>query len=308
MSFELRQLRYFLAVAEELNFTRAAERLVMAQQPLSQAIKKLESDLGVALFERTTRRVELTEAGRTLLVEAREIVARAEAAAARTRRAAADTVEVGLSSAAYGDFATELIAAYRRLHPEHRFEVRSFDVTAPSAGVARRLVDLSLVREPIVAERVETVPLLREARVFVVASGNPLASRSRLSLTDVSDEPWIAAKQAEDGCDPDAWRRWWLVDPRPDGRAPRVGAEAATIDEWREHAAAGLGVSLCPSSAESYYARPGLAFVPAEDAEPATISLAYHCDDRERVAPLVATAQHLAAEHEAARSRLTLVG
>jgi DNA-binding transcriptional LysR family regulator len=293
VSLELRQLRYFLAVAEELNFTRAADRLVMTQQPLSAAIKQLESQLGVQLFERTTRKVELTPAGEALLGEARELLARADAATERVQRAAVDRTSllVGVSSAAYGERASATLAALRERHPEIRLEVRSFEVTAPSAGVADGVTDVAIVREPVVAEWVETETIGLEARVFVLAAGTRLAARDSLSVAEAAAEPWIAAKPALDGCDPHAWRDFWLANPRPDGRPPVVGIEVATIDEWREHAAAGTGISLCPRSAETYYARPGLAFVPAPDAAPARLAIAWRRGARELAEPLLAASQ-----------------
>jgi DNA-binding transcriptional LysR family regulator len=96
---------------------------------------------------------------------------------------------------------------------------------------------------------------------------------------------------AVDGCCRDSWRDDWLLLPRPDGREAIIGAVAATIDEWREHVAAGRGVSLCPASAERFYARPGLAFVPAVGVPPAELCIAWRADDRNPVvAHFVATA------------------
>src|SRR6266700_1800948 len=257
MSFELRQLRYFVAVAEELNFTRAAQRLLMTQQPLSAAIRQLESDLGVQLFERTTRKVELTRAGEALLGEARELLRRADGAAERARRAASGstTLCVGVNSAAYGDVAAAILEAYRARHADVQLEVRTYEVTAPAAGLADGSVDVAVVREPVVAPAVRTAVIGEEPRVFVISTSNPLATSDELSVAETFAVPWIAARRATDGCDPDRWRDFWLVNPRADGSTPIVGAEAGTIDEWREYAAAGVGISLCPASAERYYAR-----------------------------------------------------
>ncbi|MFI5066290.1 MAG: LysR substrate-binding domain-containing protein [Streptosporangiales bacterium] len=94
--------------------------------------------------------------------------------------------------------------------------------------------------------------------------GHPLASRDCLRLGDTEALPWIAAAAATDGCHPTAWRDDWLLSPRPGGAEPVIGATAATIDEWREYVVAGRGVSLCPASAETFHARPGLAFVPGQ--------------------------------------------
>jgi hypothetical protein len=89
----------------------------------------------------------------------------------------------------------------------------------------------------------------------------------------------VAAELATDGCEPAAWRDNWLVNPRPGGDEPFIGAAARTIDEWREHVVAGRGISLCPASAETYYARPGVTFVPSRGAPRAELCLAWRAED-----------------------------
>jgi DNA-binding transcriptional LysR family regulator len=115
--------------------------------------------------------------------------------------------------------------------------------------------------------------------VFVLPAGHPLAQRDKLGLADVAGLPWIAAEAATDGCDPVRWRDDWLIDPRPGGDQPIIGAVARTIDEWREHVVAGHGISLCPASAETFYARPGLAFVASQGVPPSVICVAWRADD-----------------------------
>ncbi len=90
---------------------------------------------------------------------------------------------------------------------------------------------------------------------------------------------WVAAEPATDGCEPAAWRDDWLVNPRPGGGQAVIGAAARTIDEWREHVVAGRGVSLCPASAETHYARPGLAFVLSTGVSPAALCVAWRASD-----------------------------
>jgi DNA-binding transcriptional LysR family regulator len=222
VSLELRQLRYFVAVAEELNFTRAARRLLMSQQPLSAAIRQLETELGVSLFERTTRKVELTEAGQALLVDARELLSRADRARERARQAGTNalTLSVGVSSAAYGDLASAVLEAFRAQHPDITLQVHTYEVTAPAAGVADGSVDVSIVREPVHARHVHTLTIATEPRVFVIAADNLLATRNELSIKEACTAAWIAARRASDGCDPDRWRDFWLVNPRPDRHRP----------------------------------------------------------------------------------------
>ena len=113
----------------------------------------------------------------------------------------------------------------------------------------------------------------------MLPAGHPLAGRARLSLADTAGLPWIAAETATDGSDPTRWRDDWLVNPRPGGDQPIIGAVARTIEEWREHVVAGRGISLCPASAENFYARPGLAFVPSRDVPAAQLCVAWRADD-----------------------------
>src|SRR5579862_5729242 len=98
-------------------------------------------------------------------------------------------------------------------------------------------------------------------------------------MRDVIGLPWIAAELATDGCEPAAWRDHWLMNPRPSGERHIIGAVASTIDEWREHAVAGRGISLCPASAETHYARPGLSFVRSSEVPPIELCLAWRIDD-----------------------------
>jgi DNA-binding transcriptional LysR family regulator len=107
----------------------------------------------------------------------------------------------------------------------------------------------------------------------------PLAARDCLQLSDTEALPWIAAAAATNGCHPTAWRDDWLLSPRPSGAPLVIGATARTIDEWREYVAAGRGVSLCPASAETFHARPGITLVPGSDVPATPLCLAWRRDD-----------------------------
>jgi DNA-binding transcriptional LysR family regulator len=290
MSLQLRQLRYFIAVAEELSFTRAARRLFMTQQPLSEAIKQLELEIGVPLFERSTRRVELTKAGETLLDEAREILARTEEAPARTRRAGGQTLVVGIHSSAYSDLSSALISSFREQHPNVDVEIRMFDLTAPSAGVAQRLVDVAIVREPQGARDLVSVPILEEPRVLVVGAASEFAEASALSADDLVDQAFLVPRPATDGSHPYRFRNSFLPAPRADGREWRIGIEATTIDEAREYVAQGIAVVLRGESGARYYARPDLRFIPVGGVGLSTVSVAWHKADEARARKFAAWA------------------
>jgi DNA-binding transcriptional LysR family regulator len=115
--------------------------------------------------------------------------------------------------------------------------------------------------------------------VFVLPAGHPLATRQTLTLADVAGQPWVAAERSADGCEPSVWRDDWLANPRPGGDVPVIGAVARTIEEWREHIVANHGLSLCPASAETYNARPGIVFIPGKDVPPTALCVAWRADD-----------------------------
>lgn len=282
MNIELRHLRYFVAVAEEASFTAAARRVHVAQQVLSSQIRQLEDTLGVQLLERTSRGVALTAAGTSFLEGARATLAALDRAATAARNSAhtiSGVLPVGFSVAAGGELPTTLLAAFQRANPGVEIRLHTFELTHPAAGLLDHSTDVAFVRPPVRAPGISLQSLAEEPRVFVLPAGHPLARRACLGLSDAAGLPWIAAEPATDGCDPASWRDDWLVNPRPGGDQPIIGAVARTIDEWREYVVAGRGISLCPASAETYYARPGLAFVASRDVPPAALCVAWRADD-----------------------------
>lgn len=282
MNIELRHLRYFAAVAEESSFTAAAGRLHVAQQVLSAQIRQLEDALGVRLLERTSRGVSLTSAGAAFLDGAQDTLAsldRAVAAARNTDRVVSGELTVGLHVAAGGELPTLLLAAVERAEPGLKIRLRTYELNQPAAGLIDRSAQVSFLRPPVGAPGISVRRVAEEPRVFVLPSGHPLAGRPSLTLADVAGLPWIAAEEAADGSDPTLWRDDWLASPRPGGDQAIIGATARTIDEWREHIVAGRGLSLCPASAEMFYARPGLAFVPSDGVSPTALCVAWRTKD-----------------------------
>ncbi len=284
---ELRHLRYFVAVAEELSFTAAARRVHTAQQVLSTQIRQLEDAIGVQLFERSPRGVVLTRAGEAFLDGAHATLADLDRTIAMATNAATSvegTLAVGLNVAASGDAATAILAGFKEAYPGVTVQLSTYDLDHPAAGLLDHATDVAIVRPPIRAEGIEAHTVSTEGRVFVLPASHPLAGRDTVSLSDVVGQPWVAAVPAVDGSDPTAWRDDWLMEPRPDGARAIVGATARTLDEWRQSVASGEGISLCPASAEHYYARPDLAFVPATGVPPATLAVAWRTVDlREEV-------------------------
>lgn len=215
-------MRYFVAVAEELHFGRAAIRLHMSQPPLSRAIKQLEADVGALLFARSPAGVTLTSVGTVLLDEARALLDHAERVRLRVSAAAgAATLTVGILGDGTDPGMTRLAAAYRLRHPGIDIRIRDTDLTDPTCGLRAGLVDVALTRAPF-DETALTVRALRTDPVGVVLrADDPLARRDRLRLVDLSDRRWFRFPQ---GTDP-VWQSYW------NGGRPREGAVVRAVQE-----------------------------------------------------------------------------
>jgi DNA-binding transcriptional LysR family regulator len=191
---ELRHLRYFVAVAEELSFARAAERLHMAASPLSAAIRQLEAELGTELLRRTTRRVELTDAGRRLLADGSAALAAVEAAfaaATRAGRGVLGTVRVGLSPAARHELRPGLLAALRERHPEIAVEVSEATTGALCRDVLGRRLDLALAFCPEPAEGLARRTLARERLHVLMRRSHRHAGADALALGDLRGDRFV---------------------------------------------------------------------------------------------------------------------
>jgi DNA-binding transcriptional LysR family regulator len=219
---ELRTLRYFVAVAEERHFGRAAARLHMSQPPLSRAIKQLEAAVGAVLLVRSAAGVTLTPAGAALLDEARALLGQADQARVRVAAAAgASTITVGLLADSADPDATRLADAYRRQHPGVEVRVRDTDLTDPTCGLRTGLVDVALTRGPF-DETGLTVHRLREDPVgAVLRADDPLARRDHLEPADLAGRRWF---RFPDGTDP-VWQSYWH------GGEPREGPVVRAVQE-----------------------------------------------------------------------------
>jgi len=191
---ELRHLRYFLAVAEELNFTRAAERLETAQPSLSQQIKHLEKFLGTALLVRNKRRVELTEAGHVFLSEARDILARTECAVQRVRETAenqATELSVAVAPAAEVKVLPKLLPLLRREMPGLRLVLHTLPTSEQKIAFASHSLDVGFMRGPIALPDAIVEPFLDETLLIGLPSKHPLAAKKRLRIADLNEHPFI---------------------------------------------------------------------------------------------------------------------
>jgi LysR family transcriptional regulator, hca operon transcriptional activator len=191
---ELRHLRYFVAVAEELNFTRAAARLETAQPSLSQQIKQLEKHLGASLLTRNKRRVDLTEAGHTFLAEARDILVRTDQAVQRIRQTAGGLdveLSVAFAPAAEVKVLPKLLPLVRRKMPGLRLILHTMPTAEQKTAFANGSLDVGFLRGPLSLPGVVVEPLLEERLVIGLPSKHPLAVKKRLSIRDLNQFPFI---------------------------------------------------------------------------------------------------------------------
>ena len=191
---ELRHLRYFVAVAEELNFSRAAQRLHMAQPPLSVAIRQLEQELGVELLQRTTREVKLTDAGGTLLDSARAILADVDRAVSATRRAAEGglgSLRVAFSWSERFETLPAIGRTFRRLHPDVALLTEEMWNARMPAALRAGELDVAVSLCPEVSSDLSYETIRSEPVLVVVADGHPFADAGSVSLSALADEEFL---------------------------------------------------------------------------------------------------------------------
>jgi LysR family transcriptional regulator, benzoate and cis,cis-muconate-responsive activator of ben and cat genes len=244
---DLRHLRYFVAVAEELHFSRAARRLNVSQPPLSQQIRQLERAIGAPLFVRTSRRVELTPAGSALLDGARRTLAEASRsldAAERAGRGEVDRLRVGYTGSGALGGLVEIVRAFRAAYPLIHLEMIEGTTETQIEAIDRDLVDVALVRGPIIPGRAKAEVVRREPFLAVLPADHRLTARHVVPMAVLRDEPFILFPRH-------------IAPPHYDvlmgiceeaGFEPRVSHESAEYDTILSLVAAGLGVTLVPSS------------------------------------------------------------
>lgn len=277
---ELRHLRYFLAVAEELNFTRAARRLHIAQPPLTQQIKALEAELGVTLVDRSAYRIRLTDAGRAFAAEVRRIlgdVRNAVLIAKRAARSGAGQVRVGFTeSASFNPLVTSTFRAFRVAFPNIEVSLEERQSTELAVALREGRIDAAFVRPPLKTQEGLTLELLQdEEMVAVLPSGHALAKRKSIDLRELEHEAFILYPRAV---------RPGLADAvvaacEKLGFAPRVEQYAPQLSATINLVAASLGVSVVPQSMRGL--QPGaLAYLPLRGRPVlAQLSLAYRMEE-----------------------------
>jgi DNA-binding transcriptional LysR family regulator len=284
VDLDLRKLRYFVAVAEELHFGRAAERLHIAQPVLSRQIRALEDELKVQLFVRDKRATELTPGGRQLLEDAQPLLASAGAAQRRATLAArgSRTFTIGFMP---GITVTPAVRARTSQYPDVTVELLRTSWEDQTEVLRDGRADVSIVRLPIDQSGLTVRPLFDEPRVAILPADHRLAGKPVIRIGDLADEHLLQ--------DPDAVPEWRdiAVELR-EGTAARVPT-FHSVEEKLEHVAAGNGISVIPLSTAGFYTRPDVVRVPIEDIGPNHVCLAWSATRRSRI---IYTFADLAAE------------
>ncbi|MCR0984897.1 LysR family transcriptional regulator [Roseomonas populi] len=296
---ELRHLRYFRAVAEELNVTRAAALLGIAQPPLTQQIKSLEAELDVRLFHRVGRRIELTAAGTVFLEEARAILHRAERAAVLARRAERGEIgklRVGFTaSASFSPFVTEVLKTYRARWPEVEIGLVERRTALLTAALKADDLDAAFVRPPLAPDPVVEVRwLLEEPMVAAVPSGHPAVRRRSVRLEALRDDSFILyPRRGGSGLSDQIVSECMRL-----GFSPRIGQDAPELTAAINFVAAGMGVAVVPACMQ--HLRPDAVryLVLAGSGLRAVLGLAYRDGSKsETLHNLSATAATVSAAH-----------
>jgi len=269
---ELRTLRYFATLAEELHFGRAAQRLAITQPPLSLAIRGLEEELGVVLFARTRRQVALTHAGAAFLEQARSVLARASEAVQVAR--AADRGEVGrlaigYMSASIFTLLPSVLRDFAARHPGVRLDLRELTLPQQLAALRAGDIHVGFMRPPITDAELTDALLLEEPLRVALPSGHPLAQSRRVRSARLAGEPFVMFQRSPGLVLHDLVLGFCLRQ----GFSPRVAQEASQTHAVIGLVSAGIGVALVPASAEAIRLR-GVEFRPLAERSPPVVETA----------------------------------
>jgi DNA-binding transcriptional LysR family regulator len=280
-----RRLQYFVAVAEELSFTRAAARLHMAQPPLSQQIALLETEIGAELFDRSRRAIRLTAAGAALLPEARRLLADADRTMRSVRRVADGAVgrlAVGFVPSAANGRLPEVLRAHRATHPDVDLVLREREPDALLRGLHDRSLDVALLYLPVADPDLVTAPVGVEEMLLALPAGHPAAAREAVALADVVGEPFVLPEQ-HDVPGLHAEVAALFADA---GIAPRIAQQGVWLMQTvLGLVAAGIGLAVVPSSVTTLH-RDGVVLRPLHGATRTVTLAAVHL--RDRSSPLLA--------------------
>jgi DNA-binding transcriptional LysR family regulator len=268
---ELRHLRYFIAVAEELHFSRAAARLHIAQPPLSQQIRDLEREIGVPLLARTQRQVRLTAAGVVFLEDARRIVAQAEHAAEAARQAQRGEIgrlNIGYVGSAFYDALPALLRVFHRRYPQVEINLRQRTTAEQEEDLRQGRIDIGVVRPPVQDRSLALYTFVEEPLLVTVPADHPLAQQATVAVAALRDEAFLMFSRS---LGPGMYDQIIAL-CRQAGFSPRVAQEAVEMQAITGLVAAGFGIAIVPASARSTRAK-DIAYLPIAPPAP-TLPLA----------------------------------
>jgi len=296
---DVRQLRSLLSIAEHGGFSRAALATNISQAALSETIRKLERELGVELLERSSRGAKPTAAGESLIEDARDVIARFDAAIERARRTAsgeAGMLRLGFEATGAGALMTRARARFATRHPQVRVEPKRYDWAGEVPALRDGACDVAFVWLPADTGGLALEIVAREDRYVGRHVEHALAAQDAVSIMDLLDEPTPYTSRA-----PRFWRDWWAVNPRPDGSEPIWARDNDNVEEMLEQVSDGSSVAIVPESMTRYYARPDIAWRRIADVDPLRVAIAWRVHER---APLVhafvALVRELASEQDGA--------
>lgn len=267
-------LVYFVTVAEELHFGRAAARCHVSQPALSKQIKRLEHLTGVRLFDRGPGQVSLTVQGGRLIPAARDVLSAARGfvdSAARERGRANGRLRLAFVAQAANEYTPLIMRAFAGLYPNVSVVLRQLGTGEAAEALRQGAADVAILRLPIETTGLVVTPLFCEQRVVVLPTDHPAARHETLSIGDLLDEPWII-NSAKDP----AYQAFARAAAHRNPDQPTVvGAVIHTVGEYLEAVVAGQGIGLAPESATRYYKHPGITYVPVSDVEPSVAALAW---------------------------------
>ena len=277
---ELRHLRYFIVVAEELHFTRAAARLNIAQPPLSQQIQALEREIGANLFHRIGRRIELTDAGKLFLADARSLIANLERAVERARRARAGEtgcIRVGFTeSASFNKIVTTAIRGYRAHYPEVELTLTESQSTALARALATDEIDVAFLRPPVSKDKRLTFKMLKQEKMVVaLPAGHSLAVDGPINLSELAGETFILYPRSNGSGLSDLVVSACLAA----GFTPEAGQHTPQLSSTINLVAAGLGIAIVPETMRQLQSHQ-VFYRALADGPAAVLGLAYRKDER----------------------------
>jgi DNA-binding transcriptional LysR family regulator len=263
---ELRHLKYFVTVAEELNFRRAAERLYIQQPPLSRQIRQLEEELGVELFRRSKRSVALTQAGQVFLNEARLTLAQAEHAAKAAKNAMAvqsKRLIIGFSICVFHRVLPEIIQAFRQKFPDVTVTLMEMSTQLQIQALLNEEIDVAFIHAPVACGEIMTMTLLSEPLVVALPPFHPLAQQEKLELRALANEPFVLCPEY---AKPDLYAQIMNLCQQK-GFQPKVVQEASPPEVLIGLVESGMGISLVAAGAETRH-KTGVMYRPLSDCVP----------------------------------------